>query len=39
VKASRAALLQAGLTARATKLVLDAETGDIFANVLSSPTG
>jgi hypothetical protein len=39
VRASRAALLQAGLTAKAAKLVLDAETGDIFATVLASPTG
>jgi hypothetical protein len=39
VKASRAALLQAGLTAKMAKLVLDAETGDVFADVLSGPTG
>jgi hypothetical protein len=39
VKASRRALLQAGLTAKTARLVLDAETGDIFADVLSGPTG
>jgi hypothetical protein len=38
VKASRAALRQAGLSVKAAALVLDAETGDIFANVLSGPT-
>jgi len=39
VRASRAALLRAGLTAKAAKLVLDAETGDVFVDALASPTG
>jgi hypothetical protein len=38
VKASRVALRQAGLSAKAAAAVIDAETGDVFANVLSART-